>query len=477
MKNIYIVYLLLIVLFSSCEDFLDQQPKTQVDAEHMFQTEQGFKDALTECYLKMANDRLYGLRLSISSIELMAQHWQLSNTSTELELKELDFSKSYARDLFMDIYEAQYNVIVQANDVLSYLGKYGDIIESEQLRGIIEAEALAVRAFIHADLLRMFGQMPQNASKKVSLAYAQTVGKEEIPFYDFDTYVEKLMADLDRAEELFALYDPLVGKTMAASDAADFSEEYFLTYRRYRFNLYAVQALKARLYLYLGRTADAYQYASNLINAKTTNGESVLTLTGNSEFVQKHYSLPMESICLLAKTDLNNSMFTNSGYRINQSDYAAMFEGQSGIDYRSTMVWQLDAASSWNRVYLFKKYEQPEIIGTIPTETILKRQVVPLLRLAEMFLIAIETAPNLSDANDYYRTFMASRGVIVSQDFSAEELKTKIEQEYHREFYGEGQMFYYYKRHATPRMWGQSITSRDLTEDNYVVPLPSTELN
>ena len=477
MKKIYIVYLLLIGLFSSCEDFLDQQPKTQVDAEHMFQTEQGFKDALTECYLKMANNRLYGLRLSISSIELMAQHWQLNSTSTELELKELDFSKSYARDLFMDIYEAQYNVIVQANDVLSYLKKYGNIIESEQLRGVIEAEALAVRAFIHADILRMFGQMPKNASKKVSLAYAETVGKEEIPFYDFDTYVAKLLADLDRAEELFEQYDPLAGRTMAASDATDFSEEYFLTYRRYRFNLYAVQALKARLYLYLGRTAEAYQYASDLINAKATNGEPVLTLTGNAEFTQQHYSLPMESICLLAKTDLNNSLFTNSGYRISQSDYASMFEGQSGVDYRSTMVWQLDGASGWNRVYLLKKYEQPEIVGTIPTETILKRQVVPLIRFAEMYLIAMETASNLSDANNYYKTFMASRGVIVSQDLSAEELKTKIEQEYRREFYAEGQMFYYYKRHATSRMWGQAVTSRDLTEDNYVVPLPTTELN
>jgi hypothetical protein len=38
-------------------------------------------------------------------------------------------------------------------------------------------------------------------------------------------------------------------------------------------------------------------------------------------------------------------------------------------------------------------------------------------------------------------------------------------------------MFYYYKRHATSRMWGQAVTSRDLTEDNYVVPLPTTELN
>ena len=44
--------------------------------------------------------------------------------------------------------------------------------------------------------------MPLNAKKTVRLAYAETVGKQEIPFLDFNSYVEKLLRDLDRAEAL-----------------------------------------------------------------------------------------------------------------------------------------------------------------------------------------------------------------------------------------------------------------------------------
>jgi hypothetical protein len=46
--------------------------------------------------------------------------------------------------------------------------------------------------------------------------------------------------------------------------------------------------------------------------------------------------------------------------------------------------------------------------------------------------------------------------------------------EYRREFFGEGQMFYAYKRVNAPNMlWRVEA----VTEDNYVVPLPQTEFD
>ena len=41
----YLLFLVFLSILCACEDFLDQKAQTQVDAEHMFQTEQGFKDA------------------------------------------------------------------------------------------------------------------------------------------------------------------------------------------------------------------------------------------------------------------------------------------------------------------------------------------------------------------------------------------------------------------------------------------------
>ena len=186
MKKYLLFFVFLSVHLCACEDFLDQKSQMQVDAEHMFQTEQGFKDALTQCYVGLAGDYLYGKYMSYGPIETMAQHWELQSNNWE-NLYQLDFTLDNARQIFELIYGEMYNVIVHANDVLRFLEKNGAVIESGQTRDVIEGEARAIRAFVHFDVLRLFGQMPFEPGKTVRLGYAETVGKQEIPFLDFDS--------------------------------------------------------------------------------------------------------------------------------------------------------------------------------------------------------------------------------------------------------------------------------------------------
>ena len=235
----YLLFLVFLSILCACEDFLDQKSQMQVDAEHMFQTEQGFKDALTQCYVGLAGDYLYGKYMSYGPIETMAQHWELQSNNWE-NLYQLDFTLDNARQIFELIYGEMYNVIVHANDVLRFLEKNGAVIESGQTRDVIEGEARAIRAFVHFDVLRLFGQMPFEPGKTVRLGYAETVGKQEIPFLDFDSYVEKLLKDLDMAEALLAESDPLLVKSLATLDETGENEDFFLDYRRFRLNLYAV---------------------------------------------------------------------------------------------------------------------------------------------------------------------------------------------------------------------------------------------
>ena len=55
---------------------------------------------------------------------------------------------------------------------------------------------------------------------------------------------------------------------------------------------------------------------------------------------------------------------------------------------------------------------------------------------------------------------------------SLEQAQAEMVNEYRREFFAEGQMFYTYKRLAATQMQWNSKT---MTEDDYIVPLPSTE--
>lgn len=474
MKKYLLFFVFLSVHLCACEEFLDQKSQMQVDAEHMFQTEQGFKDALTQCYVGLAGDYLYGKYMSYGPIETMAQHWELQSNNWE-NLYQLDFTLDNARQIFELIYGEMYNVIVHANDVLRFLEKNGAVIESGQTRDVIEGEARAIRAFVHFDVLRLFGQMPFEPGKTVRLGYAETVGKQEIPFLDFDSYVEKLLKDLDMAEALLAESDPLLVKSLATLDETGENEDFFLDYRRFRFNLYAVKALKARVNLYLGRTEEAYRNALSVIQAKTKGGENVISLSGSDDLEKEFYAMPSESIMLLSKTDISNTMFSKNSYYISSSRKTMLFEGALTGDIRIRTVWGSESSSLGGAVPLFRKFLQPSSgTGTSSKDLRLKYQVIPLLRLAEMYLIAMETAPSESEANRLYKDFMLSRQMLVSQDLSLEELRQEIEKQYRRELFGEGQMFFYYKRHsASSMLWGRNS---DLTEDNYIVPLPETEL-
>ena len=474
MKKYLLFFVFLSVHLCACEEFLDQKSQMQVDAEHMFQTEQGFKDALTQCYVGLAGDYLYGKYMSYGPIETMAQHWELQSNNWE-NLYQLDFTLDNARQTFELIYGEMYNVIVHANDVLRFLEKNGAVIESGQTRDVIEGEARAIRAFVHFDVLRLFGQMPFEPGKTVRLGYAETVGKQEIPFLDFDSYVEKLLKDLDMAEALLAESDPLLVKSLATLDETGENEDFFLDYRRFRFNLYAVKALKARVNLYLGRTEEAYRNALSVIQAKTKGGENVISLSGSDDLEKEFYAMPSESIMLLSKTDISNTMFSTNSYYISSSRKTMLFEGALTGDIRIRTVWGSESSGLGGAVPLFRKFLQPSSgTGTSSKDLRLKYQVIPLLRLAEMYLIAMETAPSESEANRLYKDFMLSRQMLVSQDLSLEELRQEIEKQYRRELFGEGQMFFYYKRHsASSMLWGRNS---DLTEDNYIVPLPETEL-
>ena len=100
---------------------------------------------------------------------------------------------------------------------------------------------------------------------------------------------------------------------------------------------------------------------------------------------------------------------------------------------------------------------------------------IPMLRLSEMYLIAVEGASTLDEANDLYATYMKSKGSSPKAFTTTEEMRTELEKEYRREFFAEGQMFYYYKRNNVKHLWSKEDV--DMREADYILPVPNTEYN
>lgn len=494
------------LLLSSCSDWLDVQPETQVREEVMFEKYKGFQDALSGIYLSMAGQNVYGKNLTMDVIEMMANLWAPpteSSNPTYYYMFQHDYGRSEASSTIQSIYGGLYNIIVQANNILVNLDRNGNVIPTEQARKVIEGEAYAVRAFCQLDILRLFGQMPQNAQRQVSLPYAEVPSITDLPtYYSYGDYVKKLEADLNKADELLTQSDPAI--TNGYNNPTDLNDD-FLTYRRHRMNVWAVRAMKARFYQYIGDAAQAYRYAKDVINAKA-EGNAVVTLakrdldgiaTRTSNELDYFYALPDECLFALCNSEMikysrsivggasgngvvvtsTNTMsggYTSTCY-LTTDMLNQLFAGRNlTSNNRYVKVWEKMSLDRFSTAYpTIRKYYYDQSVNYSVNTLKSMLQIVPLIRLSEMYLIAMETTPDLAEANSMYKTYMASHEENITTDFESKEaLQSEILNEYRREFYGEGVMFYTYKRLGVVNpLWCPSA----MNDGTYVLPLPATE--
>lgn len=505
MKKGYICLMMLLALLgtASCSDWLDVQPETEVSENKMFEEYKGFRDALTGCYIRMVNQDLYGKRLTMTSIESLADLWERPNEEARPDdyyLYNHQYDKEEARVVIDSLYSGLYNVIVQVNILLKNLEERGNVISDNQIRSLMLGEAYALRAYCQFDILRLFGQIPQGGAKQVSLPYSETTSIYEMPsYYDFNGYVEKLMSDLDNAENYLKDNDPIFTYTFdqlnnVGTSEGIYMEDDYLAFRQFRMNYWAVRGLRARIYQYIGDTGMAYQTAKEIIDAKGADGKSLLTLSTKSDVDQGYYASPSEALFLLHAPKLidysideiggdpsvqirENEQLHITGTMLTQQLYA----GQNTMsDVRYNQVWERNTANNGGAKYpTIKKYFYNTELNSTTIEEVYqalltKRQVIPLMRLSEMYLIAIETTTDLAEANALYKSFMEARSVSLTEDAFASlaDVKALVLDEYRREFYGEGVMFYTYKRNNTAKMLFQTGT---MSDDSYILPLPNTE--
>lgn len=489
-------------LVTSCSDWLDVQPETQVRQDDMFSRYKGFQDALTGCYLSMADRNIYGQNLMMDKIEQMACLWAPFTEqayATAYYFNHHQYTKDETQNVIKNMYAGLFNVIVQANNIIVHLEKSGNVITTERARGVIEAEAYALRAYCQFDVLRLFGQMPNNPRKTVSLPYAEKPSITDMPvYYSYADYVKKLEDDLNHAEQLFAQYDPAATAGFYADDTIN---DDFLTSRRWRMNLWAVKAMKARFYQYIGQTANAYQYAKQVIDATVSQGKVVELAksdldgyTENNRIVY-YYALPTECLFALANSELIDYSISwmggasghgvvNNGGAVSRNNnptcyltndmLSQLFAGRNlSANNRYLQIWEKNSLDGYASPFpTIKKYYYDTSAGYRVSTLKYYLQIMPMIRLSEMYLIAMECNTSLEEANALYKTYMASHSENITTGFeNMDAVKAEVLNEYRREFIGEGVMFYTYKRlSASPIMWGDTMS-----DDEYVLPLPATE--
>ena len=104
----------------------------------------------------------------------------------------------------------------------------------------------------------------------------------------------------------------------------------------------------------------------------------------------------------------------------------------------------------------------------------IENTMIPMLRLGEMYLIAAEAQSDvLANGASYINILRRARGISTTLPTLTQEL---LIYEYIRELYGEGQLFYLYKRLYTTIIRSATENQNTPPSSNvFVVPLPDSE--
>ena len=451
---------------TSCEGYLDITPDGQVKRDEMLATNEGVEDALYGVYAKLRNTTLYGQEMYFSSLEIMSQTLYCYGNTGVTALGQYDYNNTSVKNVFAMVWNDMYNNISNVNSVLN-----APLVEGATAypANIYKGEALALRAMMHFDLMRLFAeQITVNPNAK-GIPYA-TEFSLKTP--DFETLAENynhVLADLQEAELLLADEGEYENTTSFMSD------------RQIHLNLHAVRALMARVYLTKGDKDKALEYAEKVI---AQSGRQLKTKT---EVINDVAGVLSKKECLFGV--YFSGFYTQVSAKLQQTvsyssldlrtDFMEMYEkGVSGLDFRTTAYFtsvDLGGTAKYRLSKFTDIYDLQNNASARPTDLI---QGINMIRLPEMYYIAAECLldRDYQKALDYFNAVVTNRGLDALSGAGEETLTQEvINTERYKEMIGEGQTFFNMKRqNLSIPSYDNSVTYRP--EDGiYVVPIPDSE--
>lgn len=463
------VWLLLVLGLCSCESWLDVQPKTKVKSDDLLQTEQGFKDALIGVYTLMKAENLYARELTFGFVDAVAGQYDTYNNGTYNNVAQWKYETNTDVRLTIDnIWTKMYNTIANVNNILDQIEANKGVFTADNYN-IIKGEALGIRAFLHFDLLRLFASTDLT---KPAIPYARTLSNAITPTSTGEQVIALLKSDLTAAAEALS-QDPV--KTGNTSGYEDYG---FMNSRNMRFNYFAAKATLARVLLWANDKPGALKEAKDIIRESDPLFPWVTSAAvSTNQPKDRDYTFSTEQIFglhVINLKDISNTWFISAltGNQLYKSSWSFenMYEKTStgSTDYRLVYLSKYVDAPIWG--YVLYKFHQPENFSSSYA------QRMPLLRKSEVYYIAAECSIGVDNkaAIGYLNEVRRHRGITVDipETTASEQIEEEVLKEYRKEFQGEGQLFYYCKRHNMeffPDTWTAT------TDKVYTLPVPENE--
>lgn len=471
----YSYFLLLIVLFSSCNKWLDVKPKDQLDKDDLFRNEQGFSDALAGIYGGLTQAPLYGRELTYGMLDVMSGYYTsyyggryepFANYAYKRDNPARNVDCIAAIDL---VWTGLYSQVANLNALLENIDTHKQVFTGGNYQ-LIKGEALGLRAFLHFELLRMYGTNYETGKDKKFIPFVDKLKPAITPLSTTQEVIGRIVSDLDTAITLMPA-DPIVTGVRPSpilSSATDNLSGYGIPVwhnRRFRFNYYAAKATQARAYLWMNNKPKALEAALSVIADQATRFPWVksqnLSNIGNATAENQDRSFVTEQIFALNVPRIDQ--LTEGHLWFSSGSVTGVL---GNYDFNVQAIYE-SYTTDPRLQYLFTPYQFYSISTKYAKTSAVNaafRDRIPLIRISEMFYIAAECSPNVADGVALLDKVRANRGLLsapLDPGMSATSLADEIYKEYRKEFYGEGQLWYYYKRlnyTSIPDMWNFSGT-------------------
>ncbi|WP_210487017.1 RagB/SusD family nutrient uptake outer membrane protein [Rufibacter aurantiacus] len=363
---------------SSCDDELEVDPQQSIDAGQALTTSQGVQSALIGAYERLQGGPLYSGDLNLMS-ELLGSTGNLIWGGTFLTYRQL-FQKQITTDnaVVANTWIRAYSAINVVNNVIKAVG----VVDEDQ-RDEVLGEALFIRGLVYFDLVRFYG-LPyepgqQNTQLGVPVVLEPTTvlsNANNVPRNTVEEVYAQAIEDLTRARDLLPDRANLDDQKEDGAAA----------------NTYAASAVLARIYLQQagepGNPAEGpyLTKAAEEANRVIEQGGFALVEDFSGEFNNSQNT--SEDIFAIQQTVQSNAGQSNEGlatfYSANERaeiEVAASFltEFEDG-DERAEVLYLDDDDVARNGKY--------DVYSAN----------VPIIRLAEMYLIRAEANQRLGTA-------------------------------------------------------------------------------
>lgn len=429
----------LLMLLIACTRTIDRNPSHSIDGDNFFTKIEDHELALTGAYARLLQNSYYGSTNGANAYvglpDMMSDNLFESNESLA---NYQEFSRwTYTADdpIVQDIWLDAYRVVQQANLTLRGIDQF----QSSKAGAVnrIKAQAIALRALAHFDLLRYFGEATDRNSNARGIAYVDKFDIEQKPArLTVKESYDRIESEWKLAKDLMLQMDRAIQSNgTAASD------------RSYIDGM-VVNGLLARMYLYSNAWDSAIKYSTLVINARPLASRTVFpNIWLDASTAEVVWSVKFESL----NSDIGGNVFYSVGNRASYRPTTNLLNLYDQVNdvrfssyYRNLLRGAARTTAPARMVVI--KYDAKQANLSKPDGIVNFKAI----RTGEMYLIRAEAHARLGNtvsANDDLNALRTARiANYVHVPLAGTALLQAIEDERRRELIVEGHRFFDLKR-------------------------------